>query len=54
MPLGSGNANIPAVIKALNEINYNGNYILQTARALNKDHVNVLCKYRDQILSILH
>ncbi len=53
VPLGSGNADIPAVIKALNEINYRGNYILQTARALNSDHVSVLCKYRDEILSIL-
>ena len=49
VPLGSGNANIPKVLKTLNAINYNGNYILQTARATDENHVGVLCEYRDQV-----
>ena len=54
VPLGDGNADIPKVMRALKEINYGGNYILQTARALDNDHTGVLCKYRDEILSIVH
>lgn len=50
VPLGQGNADIPKVLKALNEINYNGNYILQTARAIDENHAAVLCKYRDQVI----
>ena len=49
VPLGLGNANIPGVIKALQKINYNGNYILQTARSKNENHVGILSKYRDQL-----
>ena len=51
VPLGLGNANIPEVFKALNAINYNGNYILQTARATDKNHLGVLKKYRNQIIN---
>jgi len=50
VPLGSGNADIPKVLKKLNAINYNGNYILQTARAVNENHADVLCQYRDQVI----
>ena len=48
-PLGHGNADIPKVLKELNAINYNGNYILQTARAVDENHTDVLCQYRDQV-----
>jgi L-ribulose-5-phosphate 3-epimerase len=50
VPLGKGNANIPKVLKKLREINYDGNYILQTARAVNENHADVLCQYRDQVM----
>ena len=49
VPLGEGNADIPAVLKALILSGYKGNYILQTARAVNDDHVGVLARYRDQV-----
>jgi L-ribulose-5-phosphate 3-epimerase len=51
VPIGEGNANIPKVLKELNEINYDGNYILQTARAVNENHADVLCQYRDQVIN---
>ena len=34
VPLGQGNANLPLVFKLLKEANYQGQYILQTARAV--------------------
>jgi hexulose-6-phosphate isomerase len=46
VPLGKGNANFDAVFKILNQMNYAGNYILQTARATNNEHLEVLLKYR--------
>ena len=51
VPLGHGNADIPKVLKELSEINYDGNYILQTARAVNENHADVLCQYRDQVIN---
>ena len=51
VPLGEGAADFPAVFKKLREINYTGNYILQTARANNDDHVGVLGKYREMVES---
>jgi hexulose-6-phosphate isomerase len=51
VPLGKGNANIPKVLKELSEVNYDGNYILQTARAVNENHADVLCQYRDQVIN---
>ena len=50
VPLGFGNANIQNVIKILKNINYDGNYILQTARAMDSSHEVVLCQYRDQVI----
>ena len=50
VPLGSGDADIPKVLKKLNAINYSGNYILQTARAVDENHTFVLCQYRDQLI----
>ena len=49
VPLGTGNANFPKVFRCLNEYGYVGNLIMQTARAQDDDHVDVLVKYRDQI-----
>ena len=47
VPLGLGMADFEAVFGALHQVGYTGNYILQTARAADGDHENVLCRYRD-------
>jgi len=52
VPLGEGDADIATVLESLIRINYSGNYILQTARAANNNHVNVLTKYRDFIIKL--
>jgi len=49
IPLGEGNADTPAVLQALKGVGYPGPYILQTARAVDGDHVGVLCRYRDMV-----
>ena len=49
VPLGQGNADIPAVIRSLNSSGYSGNYILQTAREKGND-IGILCQSRDKIL----
>lgn len=49
VPLGQGDADIFGALQALHRIGYAGNYILQTARADNGDHVGALCHYRDQV-----
>lgn len=49
VPLGTGNANFPAVFRALKRSGYSGNFILQTARAADGDHAGVLCRYRDMV-----
>lgn len=50
VPLGKGNANIPEVLECLEKAGYQGNYILQTARAPDSDHIGVLEIYRKQVL----
>ena len=52
VPLGMGNADMENIFYLFKSIKYNGNYILQTARAKNDD-VGALCKYRDQVLQWL-
>ena len=47
VPLGTGNAKLPETIFALERQGYQGNYILQTARAVDGDHVGAICHYRD-------
>lgn len=47
VPLGTGSADFETVFAALAKNGYRGNYILQTARAQNGDHVGALCHYRD-------
>ena len=49
VPLGSGNADFPTVFQCLNEHEYVGNLIMQTARALDGNHAEVLGMYREQI-----
>lgn len=46
VPLGAGSADFEAVFAALARAGYNGNYILQTARAQDGDHAGALCRYR--------
>lgn len=47
--LGTGDADFGAVFYELSKIGYQGNYILQTARATNKDHAGVISRYRDMV-----
>ena len=53
VPLGAGSANFEAVFAALAQINYRGNFILQTARAANGNHADTLCTYRDMTIDWL-
>jgi hexulose-6-phosphate isomerase len=45
VPLGSGSANFDTVFSGLSKLRYNGNFILQTARAKGGDHAEVLLNY---------
>lgn len=47
VPLGTGNANFPAVFEALKKSQYSGNFILQTARADDNQHAAAISRYRD-------
>ena len=47
VPLKTGSADFDAVFYSLNQYQYRGNFILQTARAPQGSHSDVLCKYRD-------
>ena len=47
VPLKTGNADFDSVFSALAKQNYNGNFILQTARATEGNHAEVLRTYRD-------
>ena len=51
VPLGKGSANFAAVFAALDQINYQGNFILQTARATDGNHADTLCTYRDMTIN---
>lgn len=48
--LGTGNAKFDQVFTALARAGYRGTYILQTARAADGKHAEVLCRYRDMAL----
>ena len=52
VPLGTGNTDFVKVMRLLKEIQYNGNYILQTARAQDGNHVSTLIKYKNYIEKI--
>lgn len=53
VPLGTGSADFDAVFAALAQINYEGNFILQTARAADGNHADALCTYRDMTIDWL-
>ena len=50
VPLGIGNADFPTVFRCLNDHGYVGNLIMQTARAHDGKHAEVLATYREQIV----
>jgi len=50
VPLGLGNANIPASIRALKKANYRGNFMLQTARARSNNHADELIRNIDFLI----
>jgi L-ribulose-5-phosphate 3-epimerase len=50
VPLGKGCANFEKVFQFLASINYQGNYILQTARAQYNQHSSILSSYRDMTM----
>jgi hexulose-6-phosphate isomerase len=45
VPLGMGDADFETVFSLLAGLNYKGNYILQTARAIDNDHAKILGLY---------
>lgn len=47
VPLGTGNADLAKTIRLIERSGYNGQYVLQTARATDGDHAGALAKYRD-------
>jgi len=47
--LGSGHANFEEVFSELKKLNYNGNYILQTARAYDGDHKSAINLYKNMV-----
>jgi L-ribulose-5-phosphate 3-epimerase len=49
VPLGTGNADFSTVFRLLREVSYNGNLIMQTARASDGDHAGALRRYMNQI-----
>jgi len=53
VPLGEGNANLPYVFNELKKIGYSGNYILQTARAKDGNHADLLAKYKKMVEDFL-
>jgi L-ribulose-5-phosphate 3-epimerase len=52
VPLNSGSADFDAVFAALAQLNYRGNFILQTARAADGNHSEVLRSYRDMTAAV--
>jgi L-ribulose-5-phosphate 3-epimerase len=53
VPLGSGAADFTAIFAQLARLGYQGNLILQTARAGDGDHAGVLSAYRDTVARML-
>jgi hexulose-6-phosphate isomerase len=53
VPLGTGAADLPLAFSTLESMRYGGRYILQTARALDNDHVGAIRSYRDRVLTWL-
>lgn len=45
VPLGDGDADFESVFRSLGASGYEGNYVLQTARAADGDHVAAVVRY---------
>lgn len=54
VPLGTGNADFETVFAALARVDFKGNCILQTARATDEGHAEVLSRYRDMTVGWLN
>lgn len=52
VPLGQGNANFEEIFKLLNHCDYKGNFIFQTARAEDGDHIGLMKTYINTIENI--
>ncbi len=52
VPLGQGDADLPAVFRLLDEVGYGGFLILQTARATDGDHLGAARAYRELVLDL--
>lgn len=50
VPLLEGDANFDLVFHELKKIDYQGNLVLQTARAIDDNHISPLLKYREMTL----
>jgi hexulose-6-phosphate isomerase len=50
VPLGSGAAELAKAIRLIENSGYSGQYILQTARAVDGDHAGALARYRDMTM----
>ena len=53
VPLGTGDTDFETAFHVLGGVGYDGNYVLQTARAENGDHSEVLIRYREMTLDWL-
>ena len=51
VPLGRGNADFDTVFAELARARYQGNLILQTARAQREDHAEILSTYREMVVA---
>jgi L-ribulose-5-phosphate 3-epimerase len=49
VPLGTGAADFPKVFRELARVGYRGDFILQTARARDGHHLDVLVRYREMV-----
>lgn len=49
VPLNTGSVDFSLVFLELEKISYRKNFILQTARAIDDDHIGVISKYRDMV-----
>ena len=51
VPLGKGSVDFDLVFKSLIENQYKGNFILQTARSAEGEHLSTLLKYRSMVVN---
>jgi L-ribulose-5-phosphate 3-epimerase len=53
VPLGSGNADIPGLLRSLEDLCYQGDYVLQVARAREGDELNWVSRNRTLLLRLI-